>query len=277
MSLLWPLGRFYIYNKGMSLDIGRILDDWPFESGKVTARRIHGDDGRDKIQLRLDLGLYQMETTGRPDGQRPQGCDTLLAYHEQRLQAFRQQTGSEEGFELDEGACEQLRAEGVMFYHRYLAEFILEDYEAVERDTRRNLRLMDFCARHAKEESDRFTLEQYRPYVLMMCARARALLAFQKNRPKAALSAIREGIEGIKDFFRRFGPEQAVADSSELAILRAMAKEIESRIPEDPITKLRRDLAKAVREERYEDAASLRDQLKTIHGQDPSKGGKATL
>ena len=38
----------------MSLDISHILEDWPFEPGKVTARRVRGDDGRDKIQLRLD-------------------------------------------------------------------------------------------------------------------------------------------------------------------------------------------------------------------------------
>ena len=41
-----------------------------------------------------------------------------------------------------------------------------------------------------------------------------------------------------------------------------MAKEIEGRIPEDPIAKLRRLLAKAVKEERYEDAAGLRDQIR---------------
>jgi excinuclease UvrABC helicase subunit UvrB len=103
----------------------------------------------------------------------------------------------------------------------------------------------------------------------MMCARARALLAFQKERPKAALAAIREGIEGIKDFFKRFGPEHSISESSELAILRAMAKEIEGRIPEDPIAKLRKDLAKAVKEERYEDAAGLRDQLRTIRQSGP--------
>ena len=41
-------------------------------------------------------------------------------------------------------------------------------------------------------------------------------------------------------------------------------KEIEGRIPEDPITRLRRDLARAVKEERYEDAASIRDQLRIV-------------
>ena len=246
------------------MDINSILKDWPHEPSKVTARRIRGDDGRDKIQFRVALGLYQMEVTGRPDGQRPFGCNTLLDYYEQQVARHRQRTGSDEGFALDEGACERLRSEAEMFYNRYLAEFVLDDYVAVERDTQHNLRLMDLCSRYAKEDSDRFTLEQFRPYVLMMSARARALLALGQDRPKAALAAVREGIEGIKDFLRRFGPEQAAAQSGELAILRGVAKEIEGRIPEDPIAKLRKDLAKAVKEERYEDAASFRDQLRTI-------------
>ena len=36
-------------------------------------RFVAGDDGREKIQMRIDLGLIQMETTGRPDGERPGG------------------------------------------------------------------------------------------------------------------------------------------------------------------------------------------------------------
>ncbi|HUT57116.1 MAG TPA: hypothetical protein VNA25_04490, partial [Phycisphaerae bacterium] len=137
----------------MSLDISRILKDWPYEPGRITARRIAGDDGRDRIQLRLDLGLYQMETTGRPDGKRPRGQESLLAYYELKLRKHVEQTGTEDGFELDERACELLRNEAMMYYHRYLAEFILEDYNAVLRDTTRNLRVMDLCSRHAKEES----------------------------------------------------------------------------------------------------------------------------
>lgn len=248
----------------MSLDISRILNDWPYEPGRITARRIAGDDGRDRIQLRLDIGLYQMETIGRPDGKRPHGKESLLEYYEQQLRKHVEQTGAEEGFELDERACELLRNEAMMYYHRYLAEFILEDYDAVLRDTSRNLRVMDLCSRHAKEESDLYVLEQYRPYVIMMCTRARALKAFGQNRPKGALSALRRGIEGITNFHRRFGQDQAAEESSEVAILRAMAKEIESRIPEDPIHRLNRNLTKAVEEERYEDAATIRDQLRHI-------------
>ncbi len=255
----------------MSLDISEILKNWPYEPGQVTARRIHGDDGLDKIQLRLDLGLYQMEITGRPDGERPHGFESLLEYYEHELSKHQEETGMEEGFTLDDRACELLRGEGVMYYHRYLAEFILEDFEAVDRDTTRNIRLMEFCAKYAKEETDRFLLEQYRPYVIMMNTRARALIAFRQNHSKAALAAVRKGMEDIKAFHRRFGQDKAIGESGELAILRAMAKEIEGRLPIDPVRKLRRDLSKAVQDERYEDAAVIRDKLRRIHrkAQDP--------
>lgn len=245
----------------MSLDITHILNDWPYEPGQVTARRIRGADGQEKIQLRLDLGLLQMETTGRPDGSRPHGHETLLDYHQAQLQQHRERHGSGEGFTLDEDACELLRHESLMYYHRYLAEFILEDYEAVERDTKRNLTLMDFCAAYATHDTDRFILEQYRPYVLMMLTRARARLAMAQSRMKAARLIISEGIERIAAFYRRMGQDELALSASEISILKGMAKEVESQIPIDPVQRIRQDLAKAIHEERYEDAASLRDQL----------------
>ena len=49
--------------------------------------------------------------------------------------------------------------------------------------------------------------------------------------------------------------------SGELAVLRAFRKEIQRAIPVDPAERLRRELEKAVHDERYEDAARLRDEL----------------
>lgn len=244
----------------MNLDIGNILKNWPYEPGEVSARRIRGLDGKEKIQLRLDMGLLQMEVEGRPDGQRPHGFESLLEYYEHQRRRAVQGEGKE-GFELDEKACELLRAEGMMYYHRYLAEFVLEDYEAVERDTMRNIRLMDLCTRYAKDPSDQYFLEQYRPYVLMMCARARGRMSLRDKRPKAALAAVERGTESIKEFYRRMGQEDQISTSTELAILRAMAHEIQSRIPVDPLRRLQEQLDQAVRDERYEDAAKLRDRL----------------
>jgi len=251
----------------MNLDISHILDDWPYEPGQVTARRIRGKDGRDKIQLRLDLGILQMETTGRPDGAKPHGHETVLAYYQHKLQEHTARTGQADGFELDSEACELLRAEGVMFYHRYLAEFILEDFEGVERDTVRNLRLFDFCRAYAADESDRYVMEQYRPYVIMMCARARARAALRDDKPQAAMSVVRKGIEELEEFYESFGSEKLASGSGELAALRALGKEVEMQMPVDPLQKLHRQLDAAVAEERYEDAADIRDQLRRTAGE----------
>lgn len=257
----------------MSLDIGHILDDWPYEHGQISARKIRGDDGREKIQLRLDVGLLQMEVSGRPDGMHPHGYESLLSYYEDALEKHRAPGGQVADFDLDERACELLRNEAVMYYHRYLAEFVLEEYPAVVRDTARNLRVMDLCREYAREESDRFALEQHRPYVVMMRTRAAALEGLMDNRPKAALEAVRQGVAEIEEYYQRFAQEEEMDASGELAILRALAKDIEGRVPADPINKIKNRLARAVHEERYEEAAMLRDQLRQLTGNELAGGG----
>ncbi len=62
-------------NQHVSNDLSSILRDWPYESGQINVRLISGDDGEPKVQMRLDLGLLQMEAFGRPDGERPQGYE----------------------------------------------------------------------------------------------------------------------------------------------------------------------------------------------------------
>ena len=49
-------------------DISSMLSGWDFDPDRVSVRIVTGDDGRDKLQLRLDLGMLQMEFDGRPDG-----------------------------------------------------------------------------------------------------------------------------------------------------------------------------------------------------------------
>ena len=62
----------------MSLDLNDLLRDWPHEPGVIKVRKILGSDGKEKIQLRIDLGLIQMETIGRPDGQEPHDCEAAF-------------------------------------------------------------------------------------------------------------------------------------------------------------------------------------------------------
>jgi hypothetical protein len=61
-----------------SRDITPVLKGWDYEPGTINVRKVVGNDGIPKLQMRLDLGLFQMEMTGRPDGVRPHGHESLL-------------------------------------------------------------------------------------------------------------------------------------------------------------------------------------------------------
>ncbi len=57
-----------------------ILSEWAFDPTTLNARLIKGKDGRDVIQMRVDMGILQLETTGRPDGNPYQEHETVLDY-----------------------------------------------------------------------------------------------------------------------------------------------------------------------------------------------------
>jgi hypothetical protein len=248
----------------MSKDISPMLDGWPHEPGKVSVRKVRGDDGSVKIQLRVDLGVLQMQSEGRPDGVRPHGCDSLFDYHRQQVERLARSGEGSEGYHLDEQQCELLRAEATQYYYRYLSEFVLEEYEAVARDTSRNLKLLDFMAEHAQDEADRMVMEQYRPYILMMNARAKAQMTLADNRPRLARTYVRQALVRLKRFYDRFGSSEMYRGSAEVLALEALLREIEARIPVDPMARLKRQLEQAVREERYEEAARLRDVMDKV-------------
>ncbi|HWP40597.1 MAG TPA: UvrB/UvrC motif-containing protein [Tepidisphaeraceae bacterium] len=252
--------------RGASKDITPLLKGWDYEPGTISVRKILGLDGVPKLQMRLDLGLLQMELTGRPDGARPHGCESLLEYYETQLRDHKRRNGTELGFHLSADQCAALREEASLYYHRYLGLYVLEDFAGVVRDTARNLRVLDFCGKYAVEESDRLVLEQYRPYITMMNTRAAASILFQAKKYNEALLVVNQGLEKLKAFFERFGQPEAFAHASEVAILRQFAREIRKKLPIDPMTRLRAELEKAIRAERYEEAARLRDEIKRRGG-----------
>ncbi len=146
------------------IDLTSLLRSWPYEPGRICARRIAGDDDRPKLQVRLDLGLLQMEMQGRPDGLRPEGFESLLAFQQDRLERYTKEVGGPEGFVFGADEARALREEAVQHYHRYVGLFSLGDFEGVIRDTTRNLEVFDLCREYAAEETDRTVLEQFRPY-----------------------------------------------------------------------------------------------------------------
>jgi hypothetical protein len=250
----------------LSKDITSILRGWDFDAGEPQVRIVAGDDGRDKIQMRVDLGLIQMELAGRPDGTRPLGAESLLDSLEARAAV-------EADFRLDPRACQELMREGVQYYHRYLAAFQLQRYDLVARDTERNLRLFAFVVRYATRARDKMLFDRYRPYVTMMRARALAHQALARTDYPAALAALDEGIGGIRQFLREYEQSEDEAECSELDMLLRWRREVESERPIGPVERLEQQLALAVDLEEYEEAARLRDQLQRLRGPAARPGG----
>ena len=221
-----------------------------------------GDDGKEKVQLRLDLGLLQMEADGRPDGRRPYGHESYLAFHQNRLRAHIERAGSQEGFVLTAKECEELRREAMQFYHRYVAFSALNDFERLIRDTERNLELLDFLwdARAGGRAVGRASSSG--PYLIMMNTRGKVLMSLEAKDYTAALLQIRTGIRLLEEFFRKHDHQDAIAECQEIIALRKWALEIDEKRPQTLMERLRKDLAEAVQNEDYERAARLRDELR---------------
>lgn len=248
----------------MIRDLRRILDGWEYEPGKISVRRIIGLDGRDKIQTRVDLGLLQFEINGRPDGQRPFGHESLLDYHEARLQEYIRIHGDDEGFQFTSEECQELRHEAHLYYQRYLSLFVLEEYDLVERDTRRNLRVTDLCSRYGPTDLDRAALEAQRAYVVMMNVRARAYSAVLACRYEAALALVDQGLAEVRKLCAREDGEAPVEQRQEVRVLLALRDEILQTMPETAPSRLRWELEMALAVEDYERAAELRNRLAVL-------------
>ncbi len=243
----------------MIRDLRMILEGWEFEPGKISVRKIIGRDGREKIQTRIDLGVLQLECTGRPDGRQPHGCESLLKYQERRLREHVDIYGDDEDFVLSPEDCHELRHEAYLYYQRYLSLFVLEEYEGVEHDTARNLRLIDLCKRYAVTHADRTTLYRQRAYVMMMHTRARAYKALHSKRPEHALALVDEGLANLTALAGE--DDEDDPHEGEVNMLRALRDEVLRKMPPDTPAKLQSELEIAVQCEDYERAAALRDRL----------------
>jgi len=242
----------------MSLDLNTILKDWPHENRAVKVRKILGLDGRQKLQLRIDLGVLQMEVTGRPDGMRPHGCESLLTYHQLRAARARARG---ETYELKPEQCAELQQEGIQYYHRYLSLFQINDFPGVVRDTQRNLDLFDFVDAHTERDELSWTLQQFRPYVLMMNTRAKASIFLEHGKFQEAIAEVRRGRDAIADFFQKSSFPELAAKSSEIHFLEEWLNEISAKRPRSKLEVMEREMETAVAKELYERAAELRDAI----------------
>ena len=235
-----------------------LFENWPYEFGEVIARRAEGKDGRDLVQLRIDMGVLQLEAEGRPDGTEPAGHAT---YYDYLLWLV---TTEQDDFELDEARCVEIDREFVQFYHRRIAWLSLAEFDRAIADADHTLALMDFSSLHAPHAEWAEMHEQYRPFVLFHRTQAAALGHLEGVEPEKAVKELEAGLKQITEIYNSQGvdPEDLVEDEF-LNRLAEMKQVLEDQYEIEP--PLNKQLAEAVAREQYELAAELRDRIARKH------------
>jgi hypothetical protein len=240
------------------LNLDSTLRNWAFEAGRPVVRKATGSDGRDLLQMRVDMGVLQLETTGRPDGEKPHGFATYYDY----LVSAAFQEGTE--FALGEERQQEVDREFYQFYHRRICWLTLNEYEKAATDAEHSLRLMDFSSANAGDREWALMHEQYRPFVMFHQVQATALTKLQSDQPESAVQVIDAGLESLSALFMQHGAEEHFDEDVFVMKLREMQASIKSYFHLGPT--LAEQLAEAVAAEQYELAAKLRDRLSRRSG-----------
>ena len=236
-------------------DIESLLKQWDFHPGEVTARLIKARSGREVLQMRVDMGVLQMETDRRPDGLRPNGAETYYDYLVGE--------GIREGdaFRLSKEQCVEADREFVQYYHRRLCWLSLREYRRAARDADHSLAFMDFVRAHSPDEEWTLSHEQYRPFVLFHRVQAGALAALQEGGPESAIGEINSGLARFRDLFARYDAAEQYADDELVRRLEEMRESVRQRY--EVGRTLDEQLADAVQAENYELAAKIRDRIRS--------------
>jgi hypothetical protein len=248
----------------MKQDITAILKAWRFDP-EANVRKIQGEDGVEKVQVRIDQGAFQgilqLNLDGRPDGHKPHGYDFALDHYRSALE---KNCEDDAQFSLGQAECKELFDEGARLYERYAFLLQLKDYQRVVRDTERNMSLFRFVNRYAEQEEDRLNLEKWWPYILRINGTARAILTGEKQDYVQALEIVEQTREQIRQCaevdVEEFYAEQ---ERSERA-LDELQRNLQAKIPLSHLQQLQRMLETAIAKEDFERAALLRDELEKL-------------
>jgi len=249
----------------MSDDISSVLRSWAYEDQEgLQVREIQGDDGRPKLQLRVDLGILQMERLGRPDGTRPYGCESLLEYYRSQAERHRRRQGWYEGYQLEPADCAALRQESLQYYHRRIALMALQEYGRAIADADHNLQILDLLKAFAHNREDWLASEQYRAFILTHRIQCLAMQHLVDEDVNGALVGVDEGARRLKEIFAEEDRLEEWEESAERATLEDLRRKVEARYQISYRQRLHILLDDALRREDPDTAADLRAQLREL-------------
>lgn len=250
-------------------DIDEILKQWPFDPMSINVRLLESSHRR-VLQMRVDMGILQLETEGRPDGVDFQGNSTYFEFLKKKYQKARDE------FKLNEEICVEIDREFVQFYHRRVCWLQLKEFQLAVRDADHTLGLMDFCKIHSSDEQWTISHEQYRPFVLYHRTQAAALSHLSgeeddenPNAVQLAIEEVNDGLRKLETLFTEYDAEEQYDEDELVQRLTEFREGLRERY-EIGMT-LKEQLDAAISQEDYELAASLRDELSKRESKNESK------
>jgi len=247
-------------------NIDAILKQWPYDPEAISVRLVRASGDRDVVQMRIELGVLQLETDGRPDGSRPLGAATVLDYLREAHAAH------DASYTMDENECAEADREFVQFYHRRICWLALRDFRRAVNDADHTLQLMDACRASSPDDGWTATHEQYRPFVLFHRTQAAALSALDDDSAEAAVETVNDGLRRIHDVYESTGSDGPFEDDELVQRLMELRESLREQFSVGRT--LREQLADAVAAEHYELAAKIRDEL--ARGEFPPHTGRAS-
>jgi len=234
-------------------DIDEILKNWEFDPLGLNVRKLQ-TESREVLQMRVDMGVLQLEVTDRPDGSRPFGHPTMLDYLHSLTPVDDEAPG------LSDNEMLEVDREFVQFYHRRICWLQLKEFANVVRDAKHTLQLMDACRVCSSDEKWTLSHEQYRPFVMYHRTQAAALHLLEVTEdPESAIECINHGLDELREVFETFDALEQFENDELVQRLTEFRENLRARYEIGETLEER--LQKAIENEQYEQAAKLRDEL----------------
>lgn len=250
-------------DNGSGFNIDHILSGWEFDPFTINVRLLK-QSARELLQMRVDMGILQLETDGRPDGKRPHG---EMSYYD-----FLKAAAIEnKEFKLEEEDCIEVDREFVQYYHRRICWLQLKEFDRAVSDADHTLGLMDFCKQFSQDEEWTISHEQYRPFVLYHRTQAAALAVLDTEDADSAQAAIEEvdrGLDEIRTLFANYNAEEQFDEDELVQRLVEFREGLRDKFElGESLETLEAKLSEAVDNEEYEVAAELRDRISEFRDQ----------
>jgi hypothetical protein len=228
---------------GIPQDLSAFLAAFSYVPGRVQARMVPTRDGRKVVQVRIELGVVQMEYEGRPDGL-PSVLDDERSLAEPSHAA-------------------DLRIEVAQIQQRAVALLSLGEPQQALRDSDRVLSALRRLAQQAPI-AEREWAEGARFSALVFRTRAAVAVCLQQGRTRDAMSAIDGGLQLLEVQAERLGIAEQFDGLADVRALQTLHDSLQPQLPPAQRAELEARLAAAVRAENYELAAILRDELRRM-------------